>query len=375
MLHRATVAGTALLACLILAAVPALAEDRAAPSAAPETPVSLQPSAVRDALAYADGAAAQPGSGRTLYRTQARSWRRLPNCDECYTPPCPWRLTLAGTFALIDDPEGPVGLPLGVANQLQWGGNEYDGQFGALVTLGRSWTNKTMTEVRGRWWSEFDGSSAQTGVFGVAPGPTASGVGNATLNSDANFWGLDAMHWWAVHCCDCNRFLLGGGVSVQRFDETAAFATQTGAIGAAAPLPASARAEVENLFFGVQLGAAWRADMGQRTEFGVTVRGLVGGLNRDIDVSDVNILAAGPHANSDEETAFGWGGEVGVSVVHQLTGRIAVTAGYNLLILGEIVRAHDAMDFGQPATGAVQPQHVTDTLIAHEIFVGVVLNL
>lgn len=296
----------------------------------------------------------------------------MPNCEPCYQPPCRWSLTIAGASTQLSDPEGLVGEPLGVANQLQWDGNDYDPDVGGFLKVAYAWTNTSVTELRVRYWGGFSGGSQQTGVFGFAPGPAASTVLNARLESEADFLGIDLMHWKAFSCCGDNRFLWGAGLTFLNLEEEASF---TGTSIAVPVTTASARAEVDNVFYGVQLGLAWFHDFTPGTELGVSARGLLGAIDRDIDVRDSNVLAGGTHAASDSETAFGWGAEVGLSLTQRFTAGFAVTAGYSLQFLGETVRAHDAMDFGQAGTGAVQARQKTDLSIAHQIYFGVVLDL
>ncbi len=125
----------------------------------------------------------------------------------------------------------------------------------------------------------------------------------------------------------------------------------------------------------MQLGVAWFHDFTSGTEIGLSARGMLGAMDREIEVRDTNVLAGGAHSASDSETGFGWGAEVGLSITQRFTAGFAVTAGYSLQLLGETVRAHDAMDFGQAGTGAVQARQDTDLSLAHQIYLGVVLDL
>ena len=52
-----------------------------------------------------------------------------------------------------------------------------------------------------------------------------------------------------------------------------------------------------------------------------------------------------------------------------------VTGSYTLLFLDSVVRAQDALDFTQAATGAVQARQKTDSMLVHAVFLGVVLSL
>ncbi len=339
------------------------------PAPAPDAPVAPAPAPMdlREALP-----APPPPTARPLERT--RTWKLEPNCDPCRPACYRWTVTLAGTYSLLEDPSGPVGVPLGVPNQLQWGGNDYDGEFGGFAKFGYAWDNRQQTVLRGRYVGSYSGSSAQTGVFGSSPGPVTSPVINATLSSEADLWGVDVMHWRAFQCCCRHRLLWGLGATFQRFDEQAAFAGTGGAAGAA-PLAVSASSSVENSLYGAQLGAAWLYDVTRCTEFGLRARGLVGAVNRDISVRDTNVLSGGNHSAQSSQTGFGWGGEVEVSITHYFASRVGLTAGYNLIILGDIVRAHDAMDFTQGGTGVVQARHKTDMLLTHQFFVGAVFKL
>jgi hypothetical protein len=91
-------------------------------------------------------------------------------------------------------------------------------------------------------------------------------------------------------------------------------------------------------------------------------------------VSDQDFFSGGPHSGSIDEDDFVAGFEVDAVLRWWFSERAAVSLGYSLLIIDDIVRAHDALDFSQSGTGAVQPIRTTDELVVHAILFGVVLD-
>jgi hypothetical protein len=106
----------------------------------------------------------------------------------------------------------------------------------------------------------------------------------------------------------------------------------------------------------------------------MSIKGLVGNLNRTILVQDDSMFAGGLHSASseDDEIVFGFDAEVGFR--WRLARWIAVTGGYDLLFLDNVQRAHMAMDFSHSTSGAVQAQQNPDQLLIHSFFLGLNFN-
>jgi hypothetical protein len=127
----------------------------------------------------------------------------------------------------------------------------------------------------------------------------------------------------------------------------------------------------DNQFFGGQVAARARWEVGRNLELGVTAKGLLGAIRREVDVSDLNAFSGGLHGASSDDTEFGWGAEVEVSALWRINRCFGVTLGYQALFLGDVVRAHEGMDFSRVDTGAVQARQETDGVLIHGVFAGI----
>nr|MDJ0976045.1 BBP7 family outer membrane beta-barrel protein [Planctomycetota bacterium] len=223
------------------------------------------------------------------------------------------------------------------------------------------------------WLGEWDDSSRQTGAFGFSPpAGGVSSIAPATLTSEAELWGGDLMWWNQMGCGTCSRWALGIGARLIRFDEVARVDDWQPNTGAAT---ARVEADVENQFVGIQAGVLYERDISSRLMVELTARGFIGKTRMEIDVSDVNVLSAGPHSARLGETEDTFGFDLGVQGRYQLGRNVAVTASYGLLFLADVQRAPDAMDFAQAGTGVVQARKDTDSLLAHSFFIGIQLDL
>ena len=98
-------------------------------------------------------------------------------------------------------------------------------------------------------------------------------------------------------------------------------------------------------------------------------------MNTKVRVEEDSILSGGVKAGEDESTHAGWGFEAGFDIKFRLNRCIALTAGYSFLFLDEVTRAHNAMDFSQGNTGAVQPRTRKDSVYAQAIMLGIQVDL
>ncbi len=302
--------------------------------------------------------------------------------DACGTRYGRFEITLEGTFALLGDPEGDFGetaaLFGGTGNQLTWDGIEYDGEIGGRGALAYHLTPLDRLELRGGWYGDFSASTSQSGEFGASPG--ISGVGDvsrpvlADFTEDATLWGVE-LNWWTELSCEGRyRFDVGVGGRYMRFDEEARVDLTTNGPGGFPVADGFVESEVENTFAGGQIAAMLHVDLSNSFELSASAKGMIGSLNRDVTVSDLNVFAGGNHTSTreDDEIVFGLEAEVGLRL--RLTRCIAVTGGYNLLFLDGVQRAHDSMDFTHSNSGAVQAEMNPDQLIVHTFFLGLNFN-
>jgi hypothetical protein len=305
--------------------------------------------------------------------------------DDCCWPvdPCGRRygrvdLTLEATYTGTAAPDGPFGLAVpGAPAQMSWDALDYGFNFAGRGTL-RYWVRpQHALELRGSYLGSWDDSARSAGTFGFRPGPGGLGgqiaPNSARLHADAKLYSGELNYWMELACRGCTRFDLLLGARWLQFNENAS------ATDWAAPIlpgagPPFVRSEVENRFLGGQIGGAIRRDVGERFTLSFVLKGLVGGIRRKADVSDANVFAGGTHSASSTDSELVLGMEAELGFRWRLSSRMAITGGYTLTALDNVLRAHDAMDFTQSTSGAVQARQQTDQLIAHTFFVGLNLN-
>lgn len=284
---------------------------------------------------------------------------------------CPKRFVRAeGGFALMQDPEGPLGLDSGAANQIQWDENELDTSFAARLAVG-SRMGRGSVEAEATWYDTFEGDSAQTGVFGFAPpAGSVSAATPAALSSEVDLWTGHATWWCPKRQGRCDTWSLGLGVRTVYFREIAK------AEGLTIPGAGAGRIEsdAENRFIGAEIGVRYERRMGSRWTVQAYGLGLFGSINRDLSVRDTSIFSPGAHRATSEADEFAWGVNAGVRLGWRLSSRLTLTASYDLLFLDGVVRGHDAIDTSRAGTGAVQARQSEGDFIAHAVFVGLELR-
>ncbi|MHC4549986.1 MAG: BBP7 family outer membrane beta-barrel protein [Planctomycetota bacterium] len=288
------------------------------------------------------------------------------------------RVAIEGLIAFLEGPQGTFGEPSGMADQLMWDvlsdGMAGGARLGAAYELGaRDWL-----EARGTWYSEFDDQATQTGVFGFRPTPGGalgvSASNTATFAWSAKVWSGE-LNWWHLwRDLEEMQASFVVGFRYLDHDERVSATNWLTDFGAGAdPFVAS---EVQNRFLGGQagLGATYRPG-GRKLELVGSIKALFGAMLREVEVRDQAIFSGGLHVGRIEEDDFVFGFDLDVGIRIWFSERLAATLGYNLLFVNDIVRAHDALDFTQSATGAVQPTTRTlDTLVIHSVMIGVILD-
>jgi hypothetical protein len=294
-------------------------------------------------------------------------------------------LTLEGAYSILDQPSGPMGVPVsfvapgpGLPNQFDWGRVDYDGEFGGRGTIRWAVCPQKWLEVRGAYFGGFTGESRQTGSFGFTPGPAGLGgiaaLNTATLAMEADLYSGELNYWQEACCHGKNRIDVGGGVRYVRFDETASATNWANAIipGGGAP---SIVANADNTFYGLQVGTVWHHDFSPCFEFRLGAKVLVGNVHQENEVVDANVFAGGTHRSTVEQDNVNLGLDVDVGILWRISPRFGVTLGYNFLLLDGLARANNVMDFTKSVSGAVQAQVADDQLINHAFLVGLNVNL
>jgi len=263
-------------------------------------------------------------------------------------------------------------VPAG-ANGLTWDGNDYDPEFGGRLTLRHAITPRDTVEARAVWYGDFDAQSSQTGVIGFSPPVGAvAPAANATLVNESEAVSFE-VNWWRELCCKGRwRWSAGLGMRYIGLDESARADFTT---GAGAPVAAFASSEVDSNLIAAQFGAAAHWLISPRTELGLTGKLLLGSLYSGADVADNSVFVGGAHTSAATDTTFGLGAEFEIGLLHRFSRSFAITAGYTLLFVNDVVRANDAMDFSQATTGAVQAKLDRSELLIHTLTFGLQFNL
>jgi hypothetical protein len=303
----------------------------------------------------------------------------IDSCGYLYGPV---DLTLEGMASWFSSPDGPLGeLVSGNPDPLEWNDIDYPVAFGGRATISYRYDAPSRIELRGTYWGSTDESSLETGFFGSATG--AGGTGDisreveADMESEAEMWGIELNWWTEVACQGRTRVDVGFGLRYLRFDETARVDFTT--IGPPPPpfFPVAdgfVESDVQNDFFGAQIGVVLHVDASDCLEFYAGAKGLFGQINRDIDVSDDSIFAGATHSSSSEDDEFVFGVDFELGLKWRISTRLSITAGYNLFFLDEVQRAEDAMDFAHSTTGAVQARQSPDQLVVSSLFLGISIN-
>lgn len=294
------------------------------------------------------------------------------------------RYTIEGVLSLLEGPEGTFGENSGLPEQLLWDGLS-DGEGPGIRAAARfELDDRNWLEGRWMWITGWDDTVQQTGVFGFSPatGPATAGAagpgGISPSNTGTFTWDAEAhsveINWWRawadIEDARVDSIL---GFRFLYVRERASAHSWTADFGNGAnPFVSSL---VESMFFGAQAGGAVTYRPGGRSvEFFAAVKVLFGALLRNMQVTEQGFFEDMLHRPRIENDNFVIGFDLDVAVRIWLRPRLAVTVGYNLLILDDLVRAHDALDFSRADSGTIPPIRTPDELVLHSIFVGVVLD-
>ncbi|MBL9088305.1 MAG: BBP7 family outer membrane beta-barrel protein [Planctomycetia bacterium] len=301
---------------------------------------------------------------------------RLDSCGNRYG--C-WDITLEGALASISSPDGILGETLFVpGNQLDWDSVDYDGAFGGRLSISYHFECESRVELRGTYYGNPDASTRDAGFFAARPGDDGLGdisrAVNASFNSEAELFSVEFNWWTELRCSGHWRWDAGVGVRYISFDEDAHVDFVTTGPGAFPVDNGFVHAEVQNDFIGAQAMLTAHADISDCMEFYGSLKAMFGTVDRQIDVTDVDIFAGGSHSASvdDDEFVFGLDFEMGMK--WQLSRCLGIGVSYNLLFLDNVQRAEDSFDFSQSNSGAVQARQATDQLVTHTLFFGVTFN-
>lgn len=330
-----------------------------------------------------------PNAADSSYEPPGRLKRRAVCCSPAYDQ-CGWALDTCGKrygrweiqlelgASLLSSPEGLMGPATGDPAQFRWDALDYPASFGARFGVQYAFSARDRVFLRATNYGQPNDSVRQTGVFGFTPIPGApvgtTAVNTATFKNEAEMGGLE-LHAWHEVCGTRNfRWEIGAGLRAIRFDETTTLDPWTPPFPGLGGAP-YLRSESENSFLGGQLGLQAHYDVSCKVEIFGNAKGLLGSMRQDVTVTDRSVFSGGPHSSAAEDSAFAVGGEAEIGVRWRLSRSLLLTGSYNVLLIDGVVRSYEAFDFTQSATGAVQAVLNDDFLVAHSVYLGVVLNL
>jgi len=393
---------------LCFGAANALADD-ATPVVPPSTPAVAAPAAAADVAKTADekkvvvesapvvaapaaptyNATAVYSAGPTYvapapmgdcgcYQSRDACGWALDKCGDRYGR---WNISLAGMYSSTGSTDGILGEKMFIpGNQLNWNNVDFDGKFGGRVGISYATEPQSRIELVGTYYGKPDGSDAQTGQFAARPGVLGFGdisrPTNAAFTADAETYGGE-LNWWNEIACKGHwRTDAGVGFRYLSFEENARV-DFTNVVGGAGPFPVGngfVTSNARNRFYGGQACFATHYDINCDWQLGASVKGLFGALDRNLTVTDLNVFVGGNHRARNDDNNFVFGVNLDLTLSWHIRKHIGVFAGYDLLVLDNVQRAEDGMDFSQSNSGAVQAKLVDGQLVIHSLFLGVVFD-
>ncbi len=291
-----------------------------------------------------------------------------------------FELTVEGMFSIPNSPEGYVGETIfGANDQFDWESLDYELELGARGTARYAVAPGKWLEGRFTWFGDGwdDTANSTLGRFGFAPGP--GGVGGAStaaqgiLSSEAEMWSAEVNFVGEFECSGDWRWDLIVGFRTMRFEETSRLDFPGGVLVGAGP--AFVQSDVENHLLAAQFGIGAHWDASPNFTLNFSLKGIMGDLSRKADVTDTSIFVGGPHAARSTATEIVFGADIEIGFRWRLSRCIALTGGYNMLFVDNVLRAYDAMDFSHSTSGAAQARQQLNQLIVHSVFAGVNINL
>jgi hypothetical protein len=290
--------------------------------------------------------------------------------------PLRWYAAVEGGVGTTEDPSGVLGVtpPVGVGHLL-WDENDYSAHFGVRVTAGRYLRSCERLEARG-FWLHWQADSLHEGQFAytqVPGGPLllSPGVG-VTLENKTTIWGGEVTWWRTLRSSGPSRLELGLGGRLLRVQDRAIGRDWVGLTNGVAELEGKA----DSTLWAAQGAAAWRLGAWKRFEVAVLGKGMVGLLDRDLREHDTSIVTGGTTTDAHRErTQLGWALEGEIQATFRPVRRVGITAAYSLLLIGDVTRANEMLDFSQAATGSLQIRDTKSSLLVHALWFGVRIDV
>lgn len=286
-----------------------------------------------------------------------------------------------GLWSFLKAPEGLMGEapylagPTANPDPIDWGVLDYDdGQAGGRFTVRYAVAPEMWIEARATYYGEYSDTKSESGRFGFMPGP--AGVGGVTVPNTADLrvesevYGGELNFWTEVACTGTASWSVGGGAHWVQFNEGVT-ASNWAVPFAPFDTPPYMRSYVQNTYIAAQFGGSVRWEITPCFDVTLLLKGMLGNMNRQLTVSDNSVFSGGYHGATNETNEVVAGVDVDVSVRWRLTRWLALTAGYNLLFVDNVLRAHDGMDFTKSNSGAIQPIDAADQLVVHSVLLGI----
>jgi hypothetical protein len=274
-------------------------------------------------------------------------------------------LSLEGGVSLVRDPDGPLGEPTGAPDSIRVDDLSYAPAAAARVTLERRLSPCDRVFVRGTWWGETEDELLVRGEFGVRPPNAVVPTSDVTLRAEASAWSAEV--GWARSLLRRGRLEaeLRLGLGTLGFEET---------LDAVVGNLATVRGEASTLYLLARPGVAAQVRLSERLTATLAGTALLGLSDRRMEVADSGLLTPGPKENVERATSFAYGGEAELRLTWHVRPRLAVFASYDVLLVGEVLRARDGLDFTRADIGAVQPRHRLDELFLQTVTLGVTIS-
>jgi hypothetical protein len=272
---------------------------------------------------------------------------------------------------LTPDPEGAVAVDV-LADPARWDGLDYGIGIGGRV----AWTNplgdwdlRTAGTFWGLWsetTSDF-GTLSSTTVPGGPPG--TSGPFDVGLHSHALLWDLDVTLEKPWYCSPCFTSSWGFGLRYLRFDETAEFRFPDRGGSAV-------EGDVDNGLLAAEgvITGTWK--LSSRWDLRGRASVFAGWMHKAGTLTFNNPPPGVATVTEGDDDDLGFGGELEIAARWHMNSCWSLSAGYGLLVLGNVTRGHESIDSANTvARGGPGIVFPNDTLLVHRVFLGLEFDL
>jgi hypothetical protein len=274
-----------------------------------------------------------------------------------------------GVSFLSPDPEGEISAPSTAPDRGMWDDLDYDLELsGRIEWTFANWCGWELA-LAGTYWGQWDEATTLTNArltsnFGNTLFPVVG------LESEALLWDINLTAVKPFTCSRCFTASWGGGIRYLRFDEESAFTPDNPPLG-------TMSMDVDNGLLALEgvVQASWSLSrcwelFGRASVFGGWMH------TRGEGASTVAGLGAVDSTESRDE--FGYGGEIEVALRWHMSACWTLSIGYDLLVMGEVTRAYEAIDntqFGVGGGADLGPIFGDEWITCHRVYLGLAFEL